>query len=165
MKTYYWMQTFPAHKVLHVRHEYTPSIGFEVIVPRDLDSKNPHPSDIRGGIENSCIDPSLRKELTYQATRNYKDGEEALLELVWVDYILTTANSWKTPIKDFTLIIDKRKDSQHIGGAAMQYVSVCWNGPIRKLDADHFVAARNRILFPREEFHVAFISFDEAPDK
>lgn len=145
VKTYYWMQTFPPHKVLHVRHEYTPSVGFEEIPPRDLDPKKPHASDIRGQIENACVDPSLQKELTDQATKNYKACEETLLGVAWVDTILTTANSQKTPIKDFTLIIGRRRDSQHDSGAGMQYVSLCWDGPVKKLNADHFLAcARNQ---------------------
>jgi len=164
VKAYYWMQTFPAHKVLHVRHEYTPSIGFEMIFPSDLDPKQAHPSDICGGIENSCIDPSLQKELTSQGIKNYKPGEAAPLEMVWVDYILTTANSWKTPIKDFTLIIDRRKDLRHIAGAEMQYVSLCWDGPIKKLDADHFLVHETNFV-PKKEIRVAFFSFLMAPDK
>jgi hypothetical protein len=86
------------------------------------------------------------------------------LETVWVDYILTTANSWKTPIKDFTLIIDRRKDSQRIGGAALQYVSLCWDGPIQKLDADHFLAHKTNFV-PKKELRVTFFSFLMPPDK
>jgi hypothetical protein len=164
VKTYSWMQTFPAHRVLHVRHEYTPSIGFGMTFPSELNPKQALPSDISGGIENLCIDPSLQKELTNQAIKNYKPGEAAPLETVWVDYILTTANSWKTPIKDFTLIIDRRKDSQRIGGAALQYVSLCWDGPIQKLDADHFLAHKTNFV-PKKELRVTFFSFLMPPDK
>ncbi len=164
VKTYYWMQTFPAHKVLRVRHEYTPSFGFKDMSARDLDPKTPHPSDIRGQIENACVDPSLRKGLTDQAIKNYKAPEETLMGMVWVDYILTTANSWKTPIKDFTLVIDRRRDSKHIAGVGMEYVSLCWDGPIKKLDADHFLVHETNFV-PKKELHVAFFSFLVPPDK
>ena len=163
VKTYYWMQTFPAHKVLHVRHEYTPSIGFEEMSPGDIDPKKPHPGDIRGQIENACVDPSLQKRLRDQATKNYKAGGD-ILGMAWVDYILTTANSWRTPIKDFTLIIDRRRDSQHVSGVGMQYVSLCWDGPIKKLDADHFLVHETNFV-PKKEIHVAFFSFIGPPDK
>jgi hypothetical protein len=164
VKTYYWAQTFPAHKVVHVRHEYTPSAGFELISPSDLDAKNLHANDPRDGIENSCIDPSLQKELTYKANEKYKHSEGPPLEFVWVDYILTTANSWKTPIKDFTLIVDRRRDSQYFPGTELQYVSLCWNRPIRKLDADHYVVHETNFV-PKKEIHLAFISFLGEPDK
>jgi hypothetical protein len=32
-KTYYWQQTFPAHKTLHVRHTYEPAVGFADLSP------------------------------------------------------------------------------------------------------------------------------------
>jgi len=163
VKTYYWTQTFPPHKVLHVRHEYTPSFGFEEISARDLDPKKPHPFDIRGQIKNACVDPSLQKGLTDQETKNYKAGEEPL-GMAWVDYILTTANSWKTPIKDFTLIIDRRGDSPHVAGVGVQYVSLCWDGPIKKPDADHLLVHETNFV-PKKEIHVAFFSFIVPPDK
>lgn len=100
VKTYYWTQTFPAHKVLHVRHEYTPMIGYELINPEDLASNKPHPSDPQGEVEHVCVDPSLQKGLADRG-----------LGMAWVDYILTTANTWKTPIKDFTLVIDRTRSS------------------------------------------------------
>lgn len=164
VKTYYWTQTFPSHRVLHVRHEYTPSFGFEMIFPNDLNPNEAHPRDIRGGIENSCIDPGLQKRLTGQAIKNHKDGEAAPLEMVWVDYILTTANSWKTPIKDFTLIIDRRNDSRRIAGAEMQYVSMCWDGPVTELDAAHLLVHKTNLV-PKKEVRIAFFSFLMPPDK
>jgi hypothetical protein len=67
-----------------------------------------------------------------------------------VDYILTTANSWKTPIKDFTLIIGR-------AGGGREYVSLCWDGPIKNLDADHFVTRATNFV-PKKELHVVFFT-------
>jgi len=164
VKTYYWTQTFPSHKVLHVRHEYTPGIGFGTIFPSDLNANEAHPSDIRSDIKNSCIDPALQKRLTDQAIKNYKDGEAAPLGMAWVDYILTTANSWKTPIKDFTLIIDRRKDLKQIAGAEMQGVSMCWDGPVKELDAAHLLVHKTDFV-PKKDVHISFFSFLMPPDK
>jgi hypothetical protein len=150
LKTYHWTQTFPAHKVLHVRHEYTPSVGWEDISPEELDPTVPDRSGRREQIDNACVDPSLRKGLIDQ-TKKY--GPPIVS---WVDYILTTANSWKTPIKDFTLVIDKRRGQQFPTGGA-QYVSLCWNGPIKKLDADHFLAHKIDYV-PKQELHVVFFA-------
>ena len=162
VKTYYWTQTFPAHKVLHVRHEYTPSIGFELINPEDLLSNKPHPHDMLNEGEHACVDPSLQKSLADQAIRKYVP-RAVLLRMGWVDYILTTANSWKTPIKDFTLVIDRRRGPR-AAGVGTQYVSLCWDGPINKLDADHLVAHKTNFV-PQKELNVAFISFLGSPDK
>ena len=153
VKTYYWTQTFHAHKVLHVRHEYTPKIGFELINPEDLASNKPHPNDPRGEVEHVCVDPSFQKELADRGVQ---------MVMGWVDYILTTANTWKTPIKDFTLVIDRRRGSAPVAGVGTQYVSLCWDGPINKLDADHLVAHKTNFV-PQKELNVAFISFIEAP--
>src|ERR1019366_6323318 len=30
LKTYHWRQVFPAHKILRVRHEYAPVLGFSI---------------------------------------------------------------------------------------------------------------------------------------
>lgn len=162
VKTYYWTQTFPAHKVLHVRHEYTPMIGYESISPEDLASGKPHPNDPQGEVERFCVDPSLQKGLTDQAIKNYKTAGMQL-GMAWVDYILTTANSWKTPIKDFTLVIDRTKGSA-TASFGTRYVSLCWDGPINKLDADHLVAHKTNFV-PQKELSVAFISFLGPPDK
>lgn len=162
VKTYYWTQTFPAHKVLHIRHEYTPMIGYESISPEDLSSNKPHPNDPQGEVGHVCVDPSLQKGLADRAIKNYKPIG-TLLGMAWVDYVLTTANSWKTPIKDFTLVIDRTKGSA-TASFGTRYVSLCWDGPINKLDADHLVARKTNFI-PQKELSVAFISFLGPPDK
>jgi hypothetical protein len=152
VKTYYWTQTFPAHKVLHVRHEYTPMFGYELINSEDLASNKPHPNDPQGEVEHVCVDPSLQKGVADRG-----------MEMAWVDYILTTANTWKTPIKDFTLVIDRTRSS-HVSGVGTQYVSLCWDGPINKPDADHLVAHKTNFI-PQKELTIAFISFFGPPEK
>ena len=83
--------------------------------------------------------------------------------MAWVNYILTTANSWTTPIKDFTLVIDRTKGSA-TASFGTRYVSLCWDGPINRLDADHLVAHKANFV-PKKELSVAFISFLGPPDK
>jgi hypothetical protein len=105
---------------------------------------------------HACVDPSLHRGLADRAIKNYRP-RAVLLGMGWVDYIFTTANSWKTPIKDFTLVIDRRRSSD-VAGVGTQYVSLCWDGPINKLDADHVVARKTNFV-PQKELNVAFISF------
>jgi hypothetical protein len=158
-KTYYWTQTFPAHKVLHVRHEYTPEYGYQAHVPDELDAKNQllGENGIEDEFKHACVDPLLRQGLMDQMARNGVSE----FRTSWVDYILTTANTWKTPIADFTLIIDKRLTIDEQGGPlyrnATRYVTLCWDGPVKKLDANRFIAHEAKFV-PKKELHIVFVS-------
>jgi len=114
-KTYYWTQTFPSHKLVHVRHEYEPGIGFELMntsllaanppgakpqTPRAAAAIRQSPED-EAIIDSACLGPKLRKTLI-EAGKKYE-----FIGVQWIDYIVTTANSWKTPIKDFELVLEK----------------------------------------------------------
>jgi hypothetical protein len=153
VKTYHWPQTFPAHKILHVRHEYVPILGYtglqpEVVFPVRRQERTP---EFAAAIRDSCIDPSLQQALT-TAARNEKKETGAYIKSKWVDYILTTANSWKTPIKDFELIIERPRPGQW-------FVSFCWDGPVKRLDPDHFIA-HSIDFVPTRELHVTFFNID-----
>jgi len=140
-KEYHWTQTFPAHKVVHIRHEYTPQVGFQ---PVEL-------SELRTKFSDACIDRTLANRLKADvAGRPAIEGRNVYLE--WVDYILTSANTWKTPIKSFELIVDGPtldKDHHHY------YASFCWNGAVVRRDADHFTARVSNFV-PRRELRVYF---------
>lgn len=166
VKTYYWHQVFPAHGVLHVRHEYKPVIGFTQIHGDELDPtkraaqlaklKPGNPDDVGmldtlKRVDQACIDPSLAKKLLIANPSHKEDADWSLMR--WVDYILTTANSWKTPIHDFELIIEK-PPLQFPGRTS--YVSVCWDEPLEKVDAIHF---RSHIadFVPSKELQVTYL--------
>jgi hypothetical protein len=92
----------------------------------------------------------LRKTLI-AAVPNDNGFYEGSIDPLWVDYILTTANTWKTPIKDFELIIEKPKPK----GPEHYYVSLCWDGKIEKRGVDMFVA-RVANFVPKRELRVMF---------
>ena len=108
------------------------------------------PSDVHAPyvkeLASFCIDPPLRQILTVYAKK-----PETLVPYSYVDFILTTANTWKTPIEDFTLIVERphSKDTQQT------FVSFCWNGPVTKMDDDHF-SAHITNLVPKTELRVGF---------
>jgi Domain of unknown function (DUF4424) len=112
-KKYYWPQTFPAHATVHIRHEYTPVVGNSNTVI--FDKKAPD------SVDTACMDDSLRKTV-----QGYVDNSKNSVPFFYVDFILTTANTWKTPIEDFTLIVER----PHSKGAREDLVSFCWNGPV-----------------------------------
>ena len=166
-KIYHWHQIFPAHKVLHVRHEYKPVVGFTPVETKFIDSaerkkqvvearkmeESAWTIDEAAQIDNACVDPGLEKLLV--AANQIDPGprgsyDKGYVRMVWVDYILTTANNWKTPIKDFELVVEKP-----IVEGGLWYVSFCWDGPVKRIDASRF-RARVRNFVPKKELHIAF---------
>ena len=128
-----------------MRHEYTPVVGGEGTVLDDLIGKKP---EMRHNVifAQWCINPPLQKTLETSLRRTESSS------VTWVDYILTTANTWKKPIKEFELIVERPKaDAQ----AKYYYVSFCWNGQVERLDPDHFVMRATNFV-PTKEFSVAF---------
>jgi len=176
MKTYHWQQKFPAHALLHVKHEYRPVEGYQQTSLKGLEPetvkqeitqtqeqlrKNPQDAFASSGLtflrplENSCIDSATRKKLAaggHAAVRGDEKVEDKLILASWIDYILTTANSWKTPIKDFELIVER---PAHQNGAP-PYVSFCWDGPVERVDENHFSAKLTNFV-PRRELTVIFL--------
>jgi len=167
---YHWTQTFPAHSIIHIRHEYSPSIGFFPIslgaielalqptypVRRPISEYSAELTQIRG----FCPDEPFLLGAKSMAVANYPSGDEdsGAAELSWVDFILTTANTWHRPIEDFTLILERPQPEQ--GGKTL--VSFCSpaNGKVEKLDADHFQVHLTKFV-PTSELHIGF--FEIAP--
>ena len=141
---YYWTQIFRAHSTTHIRHEYTPVAGAEDSIKYGLGSSaDPTASK---ELQKFCIDDRLGTALKKIANSKGKDAP-----YFWVDFILTTANSWKTPIEDFTLIVER----PHPKGDEADYVSFCWDGPVTKVDPDHF-SAKVTNLVPTRELKIGF---------
>jgi len=147
-KKYHWTQTFPAHAVIHIRHQYTPVVGGSVTIG-DM-SHYSATNDEFADLNSFCPTPGLLRTLTQDQARAVKNG--SIIGLNFVDFILTTANTWKTPIEDFTLLVER----QPAPGTDVNFVSLCWDGPIQKLDADHF-SAHVTGLVPSKELRVGFI--------
>jgi hypothetical protein len=142
---YHWRQRFRAHKILHVRHEYHPVVGFSPIYEPEFQSM----------LKEACINPSLQKRLgEFPAQELEKHGgSQPTREAEWVKYILTTANTWKTPIKDFEFVLEEPEpgswDPQYIG------VSMCWDGELQRVDKNH-LTARKANFVPKSELVVCY---------
>jgi hypothetical protein len=147
-KKYYWQQTFPARATVHIRHEYTPVDGGTNSVKYGL---GPNPDkDMAAELKSMCVEGPLLRSLTNILHDKGKDAPYS-----YVDFILTTANTWKTPIEDFTLIVER----PHEKDAMADYVSFCWDGPVTKTEADHFEAHAVNFV-PKKELRVGF--FEES---
>jgi hypothetical protein len=146
-KKYFWKQDFPAHSIIHISHEYTPALGSTNSISYGLLQAKEDPESAKE-LNSLCLDPGLRKTLI-ESVKKPKSN----VPFSWVDFILTTANTWKTPIEDFTLIVERG----HTKDAKQSFVSFCWDGPVTKIDTDHFSAHTNNLV-PTKELRVGFIT-------
>jgi len=93
---YFWRQRFPASGTIHVVHTYRPVVGGGYV------------TESMNGPSNAglyCVGPqalSQIKELKARVPKNR--SEVALLESA-IQYILTTGNNWRGPIRDFHLTV------------------------------------------------------------
>lgn len=146
-KFYYWNQSFPVHRLLHIRHEYTPQGGFTQITGTKA---------LEETLADACAGPSVRKILTaqfdkFEATPN--PGFTNYFGATWVNYILTTANTWKTPIKDFQAEIETPEPD-----ARESYTtSFCWNGPVQRIGQRKFLLPMTNFV-PKQELAVYFFA-------
>ena len=146
---YHWKQTFPVGKIVRVKHEYDaiPGFSFGFRVREYLD-----------GLKDGCFDDGLTRALEaahgaleVAHARDPKSDGEVMINSEWVKYILTTANTWKTPIRDFELIVER---------PAGQFVSFCWDGKVEKLSDTRFRATA-RDFVPTRELLIYFLSVGE----
>jgi hypothetical protein len=154
-KSYFWSQTFPAHATVHIRHTYSPVVGYSQVYPDILipparpSTRAAESADTRFNREeftSLCPSPASVEKLSHA---------NGIIEPVWVDFILTTANTWKRPIEDFTLNVERTDPKET--------VSFCWNGPVEQLDANHFTAHATNLI-PTKNLHIGFYHLDNSPD-
>lgn len=146
-KRYHWTQTFPAHGTVHIRHQYSPVAGAQLVPPELLAAGRKVAPDEKYAAEtlrSMCVSPAQMRAAA---------ALKGMVSTEWVDFILTTANSWKRPIGDFTLIVE-RTDPRDT-------VSFCWDGPVTKLDANHFQAHTTNLV-PGTELHIGFYTLARA---
>ncbi len=112
---FYWFQTFPAGKTLHIEHRYRPVPGLSFITQESLDD-----ADLRDGF---CLDQTLREQIE---TRLKEEPYETMRGTE-LRYVVTTAGNWLGPIGHFSLRIEK--------GARDNIVATCWKG-LKPSDGD-----------------------------
>lgn len=147
-KKYYWKQVFPAHSTVHIRHAYSPVVG--ALNSIKYGWGNSEDAQSAKELGTFCIEDGLKRVLGQVVADKHRN---AWYE--YVDFILTSANTWKTPIEDFTLIVERSSEK----GSLADYVSFCWDGPVTKSDADHFVARATNFI-PNKELRIGFFHVD-----
>jgi Domain of unknown function (DUF4424) len=178
---YHWTQTFPAHSTIHIRHIYSPAVGFKQFSSMAINDYLQHPEsnianpkdkwETMSSLGGFCAD---RRFLTALATSLHKDelsekGNDrefaaGVAEAQWVDFILTSANTWKQPIEDFTLIVERGKPLDGYGKPMTdrrRVISFCSpeNAPVKRIDADRFEVHLTNFV-PKAELHIGFFDFN-----
>jgi hypothetical protein len=124
---YHWVQHFPPGQVVRISHSYKPATG-------DLNHIE-LPAD-------ACADAPFRTAL--EAAHHVTEGSPGSMR--WVKYILTTANTWKTPIQDFELEVEYPEG---------EFVSLCWDGKLQRAGPRTFKSVLKDFV-PRQELKVYF---------
>ncbi len=183
---YHWTQTFPAHSTVHIWHEYAPVVGYTPVFLAGVEELIDHIAKGRAISEDRTEETELLQSLCTDRpflsalAKNLHESESAAKtddqKLMagntypqWVDFILTSANTWRQPIEDFTLIVERGKPLDGYGkprNDERRLISFCspQNAPVTKLDADHFQVHLTNFI-PQSELRIGFFDLPEAKPK
>jgi hypothetical protein len=135
-KYYYWSQSFPRHATTTVKISYTPNTSTRDYLYLDKAGKDSM-SDILCLKED---DSKILDDKTYQVQI--------------VNYILTSANYWKQPIKDFKLIIDSPTPDYY-----KELVSTCYmKNKVQKINIKRYEISIKDYI-PNEEIDAIFVLY------
>jgi hypothetical protein len=137
-KIYNWDQEFEKRKIVHVKHTYKPRVGGAQGLDYAIDN---------GGseVDRFCIDQGTKVGIKKQTTTLQKAGK-ATGGYTYLDYILTSANSWAGPIRSFELTIKKNNPTE--------IISTCFDG-LKKEDPLTFKAKLENFS-PKKEISILF---------
>jgi hypothetical protein len=148
-KKHFWTQTFPANQVVRISHLYTALDGNKQIrLPKK--SKTEFWNEFKE-LPDGCFEGNLLISLNRKLESALKSAENLWIYCSWVKYILTSANTWKTPIKEFELIVEKPRSKK----IHPSYISFCWDGKVEKVENNRFIA-RKQDFVPTQELTVYF---------
>jgi len=125
-ETWYWEQTFPAGRDLHVEHSYAPGTGGSVGTLLASKASRAE-AEGRRMVADYCVDAGFLAAVDRRAAATRQ--EFAVLPEKRIHYVLTTGANWAAPIGRFRLVVDK--------GAADNLVSFCGEG-VRKISPTQF---------------------------
>ncbi len=149
IERYHWTQTFPAGKDIKVAHSYDGAFPGGIFMWR----AKPTADDSWQAelTKKYCVDDGTAKAIV-KALRQEGEGAETynVGMAYYVDYVLTTANTWAGPIGSFKLTIDK--------GNAKNVISLCVDG-IKKTGPTTFVVEKKNFT-PDSDISILLI-----PDK
>ena len=163
---YHWTQTFPAHSTTHIRHEYSPAEGVNAHMPLEALQLAFTPGSARtnskrwkdSGAEamsGFCLAPEQLLGLIHRIKGNRHPVDVGEFYTQWVDFILTTANTWQRPIEDFTLIVERPETDLNDKDEVLMSFCSPQKAKMEKLDANHTQVHLTNFV-PTAELHIGF---------
>lgn len=136
---YHWQQEFPPGTVVRIKHEYHPVAGYSQVQLQDFQKE----------YRDSCANKDVFSEAKKRVAKAMKKNKliNNFFGISWVTYILTTANTWQTPIKDFELIV---------AGEKGDLVTFCWDGPVEKTSDVRYRATKADFV-PDKDLKIYFL--------
>lgn len=141
---YFWRQTFPAGRDVRIEHRYHPIQGGSVFYMNE-DLKRDYCID--GGTERAIL--ALQRRAENSPKDKQYDFPIDGVQLTFLDYILMTANTWKGPIGQFRLTLDKESPDR--------IMSLCIDG-VRKTGPTTFVVERQNFR-PERDLKLVFVNY------
>ncbi len=126
-------QVFPPRRIVKVQHRYKP-------IPSGFIMMDNHLSADKDLVRGACIDQPTQRAITNALRGQGGSGHV-------IDYILTTANTWKGPIGHFRLTVDK--------GNPRNIMSLCGNN-VRKTSPGTFVLEVNNFR-PTQDIKILIV--------
>ena len=146
MLRYHWAQSFAAGQDLVIEHSYNPAPpGGIFIWPAAKQPLDPYQQEL---VRDFCIDESTQRGLIKLLHAPGKGDMAGNGMAVFLDYVLTTANTWKGPIGSFHLTIDKGKPGN--------ILSLCIDG-LRKTGPTRFEMEQSNFT-PRKDLRLMIVS-------
>jgi hypothetical protein len=124
---YYWTQRFPAKSVVRVEHVYRPIVGGSYIGQRDDGEWSVKP--YCGGVDALA---AIKKA---EALHPVTPESDTVLAERRIQYILTTANNWNGPIRNFRLSV--------VSDSPEDIVATCLPGVTRTAPTRYELARSN----------------------
>ncbi len=150
---YHWEQVFPVGRPLKIKHEYKPAAGagYDMFYKPVADA-----AGFKERFKDYCVDDWIAKGVARRINAGVAklppgepDQQSYMIGIGDVDYVLTTAATWKGPIGRFKLTIDK--------GDPRDVVSLCMGG-FEKTGPTTFTTWR-RNFEPAKDLKILFLSF------
>jgi hypothetical protein len=133
--SFYWEMTFPAGEDVIVEHSYRPVVGYGFFGEYQFDDEY--------YLGHYCMDDAF----TAAARRLMTDPDFPVLDERRIQYLLTPAANWATPIGTFHLTVDK--------GDENALVSFCGTGVTKTSPTTFEMTATD--FYPTEELYVLIV--------
>lgn len=129
-ETHFWTQTFPAGRELKIQHQYKPGAGGSVGSVLSTRGSRTDP-EYKKMVSEYCVDRDFLASV--ERMMRGGGGDYAYLPETTIGYILKTGANWRSPIRNFRLVVDK--------GSPDNIVSFCGTG-VRKIGPTQFEMRR-----------------------